>query len=167
MVDLTAERLRRIVKYDPETGSFEWLMSLSFRRPLGSECGEIKASGYRLIGIDGRRYRAHRLAWLYMKGHWPSLQIDHRNGVRSDNRWANLREATQAQNSANMMRSSKFGMKGVNRYENAVTGTVRYRAHITANGKSIYLGSFKTSAEAADAYRLAAIKYFGEFARAA
>lgn len=166
---LTAERLQQVVKYDPETGLFEWLTSLSARRPIGSECGEIKHSGYRLIGIDGMRYRAHRLAWLYMTGEWPDGQVDHRNGIRSDNRWVNLRQATQQQNSANMMRPRPPSgtPKGVHRYYNAETGTVRFRAHIMVGGRTLYLGSFRTQSEAAEAYRSAAKTHFGQYARVA
>lgn len=163
---LTAERLRGVVSYDPETGVFVWKVNPSNRR-VGDECGDIKKdSGYRLISVDCRRYRAHRLAWLYMTGAWPTEQVDHKNGVRSDNRWSNLREATQRQNSANMMRrNNKTGVKGVIRYQGPKH--VRFRANIMVDGHTNYLGSFKTLEAAAEAYRIAAEKHFGEFARAA
>lgn len=171
---LTHQRLLEAVRYDPHTGKFWWMIpgcgpGGGGCRGVGRPAGRCSKAGYVRLSIDGVRYRAHRLAWYYMTGAWPTQQIDHKNGIRSDNRWENLREATQQQNSANMMRPRPPSgtPKGVFRYHNPKTGTVRYRAHIMVDGRSIYLGTFLDQDEAAAAYRSAAVKHFGQFARAA
>ena len=94
MTELTAARLRKMLHYDPETGVFTRLWT-------GNVTGCPDAKGYLRIAADGRSYRAHRLAVLYMTGAWPSEQIDHINQVRTDNRWSNLRPATNGENGAN------------------------------------------------------------------
>lgn len=164
---LTAERLREALAYDPATGEWTWLVSNSMRRLAGSKAGELKPSGYILIGIDCFRYRAHRLAWLYMTGVWPKEQVDHINGERADNRWANLREATQVQNSANMKvrGSNRAGIKGVSRYDGI--SVTRWRAHLSVGHHMFYLGSYATPEAAHAAYVDAAKRHFGEFARTA
>jgi HNH endonuclease len=99
--ELTAARLRELLDYDPITGAFTW------RSP--------RQSGYRRIFIDGRLYAASRLAWLWMTGSWPKGQIDHANLKKDDDRWTNLREASQSAQSANRgrLRKNKVGLKGV------------------------------------------------------
>lgn len=169
---LAHERLLEALKYDPETGAFTWLIpgcgpGGGGVRGIGKPAGRLSQAGYVRLRLDGVRYRAHRLAWFYMTGAWPSEQIDHINGKRGDNRWQNLRLASQQQNSANMMRARRDVPKGVHRYQSPATGAVRYRAHITVNGRHIHLGSFRTVEEAATAYRRAATEHFGEFSRAA
>lgn len=161
---LTADRVRELLRYSPSTGEFHWRVMNSCRRPAGMLAGDKKKdSGYILIGVDCFRYRAHRLAWLYMTGKWPAHQVDHKDRDRSNNKWANLREATQQQNSANMQRPSVTGVKGVIRSKNGK----RWIANIAVNGRTLYLGTFDTSQEASAAYTAAAREHFGEFAWAA
>jgi citrate synthase len=93
MMDLTAEELRRVLHYDPDTGIFTWKVTLSNRNPAGKKAGCIDHYGYIMMSIHGKRYKAHRLAWLYMTGAWPTNQIDHKFNNRSDNRFSELREA--------------------------------------------------------------------------
>jgi hypothetical protein len=118
MQGLTQERLKEVVSYDPETGKF---LPVSRRRRItpGRPLGSIRSHGYRMLAVDGVRYYAHRLAWLYMTGAWPAGSIDHANTDRADNRWANLRQATPSQNGANTVRQArnKSGFKGVFRGE--------------------------------------------------
>lgn len=161
---LTRERLSQVMGYDPETGLFTRLINTA-NRPVGEVAGTLKSSGYILLDIDGHRYRAHRLAWLYMTGAWPSLDVDHRNRVRSDNRWDNLREATCVQNGANSpkKRFNRSGYKGV--YWNKQRG--KWAAKINPNRKQVHLGFYDRVEDAAAAYERAAPEYFGEFARAA
>lgn len=162
---LTAEALRNALHYCPETGQWRWLVQMSFRKPAGSMAGDLKPSGYILIGLGGLRYRAHRLAWLYMTGEWPAAQVDHKNNIRSDNSWLNLRLADNQQNQANSRcsKNNKCGLKGA--FWNKQKG--KWQAKISPNGKSVHLGFFTSASLAHQAYASAAERYFGTFARAA
>jgi len=157
---LTASRLRKIVSYDPETGLF---IRLSGRH--AGPTGMLRADGYVNVGIDGKMYRAHRLAWLYMTGSWPSGVIDHVDLSRDNNRWSNLREANMTQNRANTRARSDnaCGLKGVSWDADAS----RWRAQIQMRGKKISLGRYSTPEDAHAAYGEAAEKYFKAFARSA
>jgi hypothetical protein len=161
---LTAARLRELLRYDPATGAFVWLVTNSARRPAGSPAGERKPSGYVLIGIDGRRYRAHRLAWLWMTGEWPNLQVDHRDTDRANNRWSNLRLATNQQNQINSRapKNSTSGVKGV--FWSKQTG--KWAAKLNVAGRQIHGGFHDNIEDAASAYLNLARSHFGEFARA-
>lgn len=97
---LDAERLRDILEYDPETGIFHWKVMLAHRRKPGDIAGG-RTHGYIEIGIGGKSYRAHHLAWLYVTGEWPSAYIDHKDGNRSNNAFKNLRVVTNQQNAQN------------------------------------------------------------------
>jgi hypothetical protein len=160
---ISHERLRELLRYDPETGLFWWLVRTSSRVNMGKPAGSADAYGYRCIGIDGRAYKGHRLAWLYVQGVWPSKHIDHINGDPSDNRLINLREATNVQNGRNRGKNANTasGLKGVS--GNASKG--KWRSRIKTNGKIKHLGYFDCKFEAASAYAAAANIYHGEFAR--
>ena len=149
----TQERLKELLSYDQNTGVFVWLAQTSSRAKIGDIAGTLMAIGYRLIGIDGKLYRAHRLAWFYMTGDWPVAGMDHINGVKDDNRWDNLREATQAENSQNMaIRSDNTsGYMGVcwDRRKG------KWQAQIKVAGRNKHLGYFDMP-EAAHAAYLAA-----------
>lgn len=161
--DVSAGRLRSLLTYDPETGVFTYRVS---RGPVaaGREAGCIGNHGYRLIIIDGRQYVAHRLAWLWVTGEWPAAEIDHRNLVKDDNRWANLREATHRLNHMNSPRQSNntSGFKGVSPSKSGR----RWQARISVNGCVKRLGSFATPLAAHEAYVAAANRHYGDFARA-
>ena len=111
---LTAECLRALFEYNPDTGNFTYKKS-SRRMPVGSLAGNITPRGYVRICIGGKRHQAHRLAWLYMTGESPSLLIDHKDGDTGNNRWVNLREATVIENGRNRAAhaSNPSGMAGV------------------------------------------------------
>lgn len=160
---LTAERLRELLDYDPETGIFTWRKTLSNRAVAGKVAGSPNGKGYIRITLDRRRYVAHRLAHLWMTGAFPVYDLDHENTIRSDNKWKNLRHATRAQNIANAKTfcTSRSGVKGVfwsGRDQN-------WRATICINGRNKHLGSFDDIGLAAEFRRLAADMVFGEFAR--
>jgi hypothetical protein len=155
-------RLREILHYDPDSGSFTRLISTSSNARAGHVVEYIdKASGYLRIRIGKQRYLAHRLAWFYQTGVWPPHQIDHSNMDRADNRWVNLRMATKGQNTCNRhaRKDSATGIKGV--YKCAR----KWRADIKVNRKHHHLGYFGTPEEASAAYAVAAQRYFGEFSR--
>lgn len=164
---LTQARLREVLAYDPATGAFTWNVMLSSRGPVGSVAGSYTRKGYWRVRIDGREYMAHRLAWLYVTGSWPTKQIDHRNTNRADNRFDNLRLATNSQNGGNRRLSSKnrTGFKGVSFASRCAKRP--YNAQISINGKSKNLGYYATPEAAHAAYLAAASEHFGDFAREA
>ena len=155
---LTQERLMSLVSYDAETGVFTW-RSTSRNRKAGAVAGSLQ-NGYVRISIDNKIYAAHRLAWLYTHGCWPSGEIDHINRVRNDNRLCNLRDATKEINTQNasVRVDSPYGIRGVTKHKYSN----KYRARIQANKKAILLGLFDTPEEAASAYAAAAAKLHAE-----
>lgn len=157
---LTAERLRELLDYDPETGLFRW------RKRIGTRCANgwfagCPSLGYRLIRIEGSLHKAHRLAWLHVHGELPEF-MDHRNGDRQDNRLVNLRPATRRQNQQNQKTraDNTTGAKGVHRKRSKFVATIQ------VNYRTIRLGVYPTVDEASAAYRQAAALHFGEFVRA-
>lgn len=163
--ELTAEEARALLNYDAETGMFSWRVRRSRACKRGWFPGAAKGQGYYVVSINNVNYAAHRVAWLHFHGRPPVGQVDHINGNPSDNRIANLREATQQQNSRNrsVHRNTSSGLKGVY----AHSKNAAWCAAICVNGKQIYLGSFATKEEAGAAYNRAARAQFGEFAREA
>lgn len=156
---ITCEYLKEILEYNSDTGLWKWKVRTSIRIMIGKKAGNInKRHGYLTIGIKGKPYYAHRLAWLYMTGKWPAVEIDHINIIKTDNRWCNLREASGSQNNANRL-VKKGKLKG------AFKCNGRWQALITKNYVSHYLGTFGSEQEAHDAYCKAAEKFHGEFSR--
>lgn len=152
MGDLSAIRLRELLDYDRETGAFKWrsLTSSKSRVKVGDVAGCI-ASGYWLIQVDGVLYRAHRLAWLYVHGVWPTNDLDHRDTVKHHNWIENLREATDAQNMQNnrvARRNNKCGLLGVSWNKRDLV----WQSNIKVNYKSMNLGSFDDPMDAHLAY---------------
>ena len=154
---LTAERLRELLHYDPETGVFTWRVANGRRVQVGTDAGYIDHQGYRRIRIDYALYRGHRLAWLHVHGEWPVDQIDHVNGARDDNRIANLRECTCAENQQNRSVHvvNTSGYPGVSRHKQSG----KWVAHISLHSRRKYLGIFTSPEAAAEAYRIAKAKY--------
>jgi hypothetical protein len=147
------EELNTIYHYNPATGIFTWLPAngrgMHHRKGI---VGTVHIKGYRYIRFQGRSLFAHRLAFLYMTGVWPTDQIDHINGVRDDNRWCNLREATNGQNMENLA-----GPHG-----ETITGVLgvtfrrgRYEARIQQGQVRHHLGTFRNLEDAEEAYRKA------------
>lgn len=157
---LTAERAREIFSYDPMTGQVRRRITLGRRMKAGALVGSPSSSGYLQLGYEYKKFQLHRVIWLYVYGTWPTHFIDHINGVRDDNRLANLREADDAQNAANS--APKYGrpFKGVIRHSRR-----RWTAQIHHAGQNIYLGSFKSPEDASAAYASKARELKGEFAR--
>ena len=161
--NLSADDLRKLLHYDPDTGVFIWRVQRGPRRAgdvAGRDC-----HGYRTLHLGRRSYMMHRLAWLYMTGYLPPIQIDHINLDKSDNRFCNLRLATKSENQANVRvrKDSTSGLKGV--YLCKDIG--RWQAYITVAGKRRSLGYFDAPERAHAAYQDAAKAAFGVFWRAA
>ena len=157
---LAAEKLRAQFNYDPETGIFTSRKTVN-RRMAGKICGAKNARGYVVISFRGHNELAHRLAWLYVHGVWPSKHLDHINRVTSDNRIANLREATNVQNGRNRKVSgnNRSGATGV-RFHN---GDGVWRAYIGMDGRNIHLGNFKDKDAAIAARDAAERELYAEF----
>ena len=154
-------RLKELFAYDVETGELVWNV-----RKRGSTMGKVAGckyrNGYTMVRVDGVRYLAHRLVWLYHHGKWPDAEIDHINRNPSDNRIENLRPATRQQNIANygVSKANKSGFKGVWFHKDRA----RWIAQIQKDGKIHWLGAYKSAEDAASAYRVAAERMFGEYA---
>ena len=149
---LTQQRLKDVLTYDQTTGRFTWLVAPNGRIHVGQIAGNLNPYGYIQIKIDRVLYRAHRLAWLYMTGRWPSQHIDHRNRVRHDNVWLNLRDTSRTFNNQNLGEAKSgnqsTGLLGVSQ-RNKGAG---FQARITADGEKKWLGTFPTAELAHAAY---------------
>ena len=143
-MSLTQERLMQVLSYAPLTGVFSRV------RPGKKNVGNINGEGYWTIKIDGVQHQMHRLAFLYMTGKFPDNDVDHRNRCRIDNRWANLREATNAENHQNRNRqaNNSSGFSGVS-WDGK---SKKWRARIKLRGRRYNLGVFLNVADAAAAY---------------
>lgn len=146
---LTPENVGEVFEY--RDGKLFWRESLTGRsRIRGQEAGHINTDGYVVIEVGGKAHGAHRLVWLMHKGAWPVGEIDHRNGVRSDNRIDNLRDVihqTNTENRRDAIQGSSTGLLGVERQKNG-----KYRARIRANGVLHRLGTFDSAQAAHEAY---------------
>ena len=157
------KRVNELVDYDKETGSFMWKVYRGGKAKAGTQAGSVRPDGYHAICIDLRSYKSSRLAWMIVTGEDPvEFDIDHINGDSSDNRFCNLRLATDHQNCANRKKRSdnKSGFKGVYQMGN------KWAAQITAQNKRKHIGVFDTPEIAHAAYLNYASVMHGEFARA-
>lgn len=161
---ITQAELKERLNYDPETGVFNWRKTWN---PvyIGTVAGRVRKAGkskaYVGIVFSGKEYMAHRLAWLYVYGVFPDRSLDHINRVKHDNRIANLREATPAQNNMNRDISIRnvSGFKGVS-YRQSMR---KYCASISVLDRDLYLGSFATPEEASAQYERFAKAIHGDF----
>lgn len=145
---LTQDQVRGLFDYCQDTGLLTWRVRPANSVKLGDVAGSKNNEGYMSAEIKGVAYKIHRLVWLWMTGAWPESCIDHVNGDRSDNRWANLRLATRSQNGQNrkLNANNKSGYIGVYPFFG------KWRAQIAIKGKQIYIGTFDTVEDAAKAY---------------
>ena len=154
--ELTQEYLKDILDYNHFNGEFHWI-----KRRQGvqiySIAGCIDKYGYRIIRVNNKSYKSHRLAFLYMTGEFPPEQIDHINHKRDDNRWINLRLVSNQENGRNKSLSvnNKSGFTGVCWYKDRN----KWMANIRINGKPKHLGYFTELAEAIAARKDANTKY--------
>jgi hypothetical protein len=136
MSTITHDNLLKRFSYCAVRGRFFYLCTTSMKVKSGDVAGGKQNTGYRSLQIDGKRYLEHRLAWFYCTGAWPVGQVDHLNRDKTDNRIANLREASAAQNRRN---------RDVKGYR--VKGS-RFQARAWRNGVLHSLGWFDTKQEA-------------------
>lgn len=172
---ISAELVRSLIDYDPLTGifrrksvplseSYKRRYGVLVRQSTGKVIGHLRPDGYVEVLVARKIYLAHRLAWLYITGEWPSNEIDHKNTVRNNNWFDNLREATPRQNQANRSigKNNTSGIKCVKRMPSGKWG-----ANIVIDRKAVWLGTFDTAELASAAYLAMSAKVNGEFARAA
>lgn len=171
MSDLTADRIRLILDYDPKTGIFTWRWrpAYDFKAPnahasylsrfAGRRAGTPWKTGYRGIKIGTKRIGEHRLAWLYCHGYLPD-QVDHENGVVDDNRLGNLRDVDQVGNSRNQkLRSTNTsGVTGV-RLESKRGRKPKWTSYIYVRGLQIRLGRFDDFDSAVSARKAAELAH--------
>lgn len=141
------ERLLELFEYNKETGEFVRKVSVQgFRCEAGMVAGSKDKHGYININVDGKKHKAHRLAWLIVHGRWPNPEVDHNNRIRDDNRLCNLEEVTSERNKWNTKIHShnRSGVKGVSWDSNVQ----KWRASITAKNRFKHLGFFETLEEA-------------------
>lgn len=138
------------LKYDPLSGQFTWISPTSNRVKVGDIAGVKRHDGYVRIRVSGVNYYAHRLAWLFVYGNWPAINIDHINGDPSDNRVVNLRECNQTENHQNKIKqkNNSSGYTGVYYHK----GAKKWMSYININGKRKHLGLFDNLHSAHEAY---------------
>lgn len=158
---VTADRVRQVLHYNPDTGVFTWKETLSRRAVKGKVAGVVANNGYIHIGVDEGVYLAHRLAWLYVYGVWPTKEVDHINQRKTDNRISNLREVTRAENMQNRSKVRADNSTGA-------TGVYwckqrdRWLVKVSINGKTVQVGRYKDFDEAVSARKEAVKQHYIE-----
>jgi hypothetical protein len=154
--ELTQDTLRDVLNYNPKTGEFYWLVKPASRVHIGDRAGSVETvRGYRVIGLAGKLYKAHRLAWLYVYGNTPAFGLDHINRKPLDNRICNLREATKSQNGGNAIGRRDGRLKGAYWH----SGDQRWYSSLDGE----WLGYYPSEKTAHAAYCKAAKIKYGEF----
>lgn len=147
---ITAAQLREVLNYNPDAGVFTWRTSTGQRSKPGNVAGTLHHEGYIRIGVLGAYYAAHRLAWLYMTGEWPASVTDHIDGVRSNNRFQNLRSVNHKTNSENQRPHGRGSISGILGVYSAPGG--RWIARIRSGKTLTNLGTYSTIPAASAAY---------------
>jgi hypothetical protein len=157
---ITQQRLQELFSY--QDGNLVRKITVAGNAKAGSIAGSYHNKGYVQVYVDGKNYLLHRLIYLYHKGYMPNL-LDHINNNKQDNSIENLREATYSQNQQNkkVQCTNKLQLKGAVYHP----GKNKWQGRIQLNKKKISLGYFNTAEQAHEAYKIAAVKYFNEFAR--
>lgn len=144
------DRLRELLQYDPQTGVITRL-SVKPRSPakVGDVAGNPDSYGYLQLYVEGKAFKAHRIAWALMTGAWPENVIDHINGSKGDNRWINLRDVTLSVNSQNQLQANARNTHG---FMGVIKNRNLWMASIRLSGKSKCIGTYKTPELAHQAY---------------
>jgi hypothetical protein len=158
---MNQETVKALFTYNPDTGVFTWNVSVKGSKGKGKQAGTVTHKGYVDVCVSGKKYGLHRLAFLWMTGSIPS-NVDHINGVKSDNRWCNLRSATIRENSFNCekrnavsgYRNVYFDKRGIKKWFVAV---------FDKHGKRHHFGYFMTPEEANEVAEKARKELHGEF----
>lgn len=148
---LTQERLKELLHYTPDTGIFVWKVTTNTHAIKGSVAGTCNKRGYKIIGINGKKFYIHRLVWLYVYGKFPDGEIDHIDCNPKNNTITNLRVITRSGNCQNKIKAQSnnlTGFLGVGRTKSGI----KFHAQIGINGKTKHIGYFHTQEEAHKAY---------------
>lgn len=156
---ITQKDLIRWLEYNPDSGIFIWKKNTR-KIKAGMIAGSLNNKGYIQIGFKGRTWSAATLACLYMKGHFPKNEMDHKNGVPTDNRWSNLREATRSQNQSNR---KQWKRRKYNLPKGVLPSGKKYKALVWFKKKHYYLGTFDCPNKAHQAYKKKARQLFLEY----
>lgn len=140
--------VNQIFNYDNLSGKLTWKIKPADRYHIGSDCGTINNFGYRHITYKGKKYLAHRLIWFIETGNWSKYQIDHINGDKLDNRFSNLREVTNRQNSQNFKIHRNGHLVGTSFNKKRKI----WESYINIDGKKVHLGYFSTQEDAHNVY---------------
>lgn len=146
--------------YDSESGLIRRKTKKGLSLDEWPIVGSLRSDGYVVVAFTSKRLLVHRVAWVLMTGEWPMLFIDHKNGIKNDNRWLNLREANHSENAANskLKSTNKSGFKGVSQKVNG-----KWIAQIKKNGKTRHIGTFDNPLDASLAYKAKASSTHKEF----
>lgn len=157
---ITHDYLRSVIEYDKETGKITWIKTVSSKAPKGSAPTGMDKDGYLVMMLKGRYLRQHRVAWFYVTGEWPKDKIDHRNGVRNDNRFCNLRECDEQDNNRNraVSRNNTSGVSGVSFQQGKWMVRIRLNKHVRQ-----FFGYFDNLELAELVANEARDKYHGDF----
>lgn len=158
MNKVTHKQLKDWISYNPESGLFHWTGNLKWTE-AGKQVGCLDSEGYVVIKMKGRMYKAHRLAWLYVTGEWPSGEVDHINYARADNRFCNLRDCTTQQN----LQARRF-CKSATGLRNVFHSGSKFRVRVWVNGRNQHFGTFEDIELAELVAQEARRHSFGEFA---
>lgn len=142
---ITQKRVKELLNYNPENGNLIWRVNKG-RAKQGEVAGTLHKDGHILVGVDGERYQAHRLIWLWMEGYFPENDIDHKDRLPSNNKWCNLRHTSHKCNMRNcsISKNNKSGVTGVSWNDK----NNKWFASITVDYKSIGCGIYSNFIDA-------------------
>ena len=157
MSEITQARVKELFDYNPITGLLTRKVSVNYAAKIGNVVGSPSSWGYLDVSIDNRRYKVHRIIWLWVTGKFPKDEIDHDNHIRDDNHWNNLFEATRQENGKNqkLRATNKSGFTGV--CWGKQLG--KWRAGITVDGRTVFLGGYDRIEDAISARQKSESEY--------